>query len=413
MLKILRVHNFKTYLNAELRFGRQHLLIGKNNSGKTALVTLLNFIALTARAELDQASASVPGGLEEICNWYLNSDLIDISCTCELVYAGAPHHYTYALQLSRSGPRRSPTRQPPGLNVIAEQLSVTFGGHNQVLIENNGTEALLLDEQQAIAGGQPAVRTKTLAPQNASMLSKLYELPTNQRALLFRNYLNNWRYFSLSPLAMRAGLPETLNFSSTAGAPIMIWWTACDPVGSNLSTALFVLKSYDDRRYRRIIEHVKLVEPDLEAINYIPAPGKQPVPFISLAERPKASWQGLSDGTLRALGLALIIETASACSPPTNSVPCLSLIEEPENGIFPGLLRRFFDLFDDWAPTAQFFFTSHSPYFIDMFDDKRECVTILRRMKDRTELFTPPKAEPSNDDEPLSLSAQYASELFQ
>jgi predicted ATPase len=200
---------------------------------------------------------------------------------------------------------------------------------------------------------------------------------------------------------------------SQAGTASFPWWTACDPYGANLSSVLFILKSYDDRRYRRILDHVTMVEPALEAINYIPAPGQQPVPFVSLAGQPRASWQGLSDGTLRALGLALIIETASACSPPTNSVPSLSLIEEPENGIFPGLLRRFFDLFEDWAPTAQFFFTSHSPYFIDMFDDKRECVTLLRRAKDRTETFSPPKAPAVNGDEALTLSAQYASELFQ
>src|SRR5262249_26871484 len=200
----------------------------------------------------------------------------------------------------------------------------------------------------------------------------------------------NWRYFSLSPLAIRLGSDETWrrSTSSPTGALPSAWWTACDPDGFDLSLVIFILKSFDDRRYRRIIQHVKMIEPALEAINFIPAPGQHPVPFVELNTQSRASWRGLSDGTLRALGLALIIETAGACSPPTNSVPCLSLIEEPENGIFPGMLRRFFDLFEDWAPTAQFFFTSHSPYFIDMFDDKRECVTILRQAKDRSETFS-------------------------
>jgi len=173
------------------------------------------------------------------------------------------------------------------------------------------------------------------------------------------------------------------------------------------------VKSFDDRRYRRIIELVKLVEPAFEAINYLVAPGQQPVPFVSLSNQSSASWVGLSDGTLRALGLALIIETAAACSPPTNTVPSLSVIEEPENGIFPGLLRRFFDLFEEWAPTSQFIFTSHSPYFIDMFDDKREWVTVFKKATDRSESFHPPKRELGNGDDRLTLSMEYASELFQ
>src|SRR5260370_11357173 len=150
-----------------------------------------------------------------------------------------------------------------------------------------------------------------------------------------------------------------------------------------------------------------MVEPSLEAINFIPAPGQQPVPFVALTNQPRASWQGLSDGTLRAMGLALIIETAAACSPPTNAVPSLALIEEPENGIFPGLLRRFFDLFEEWAPASQFIFTSHSPYFIDMFDDKREWVTILRKATDRSESSNPPMDEPGkNGDDRLTLSME-------
>src|SRR5262249_23479107 len=150
-----------------------------------------------------------PGGIEEICNWYLKSDQIDISCTCVLEFERAPHDYTYELQLSRVPSSGSPSSKQPGLSVISERLSANSGGHNLVLIDNDGREALLLHEQQAIAGGQTPHRAKTLAPKNATMLSKVYELATNPRAILFRNYLRNWRYFSLSPLAIRTGWDET------------------------------------------------------------------------------------------------------------------------------------------------------------------------------------------------------------
>jgi predicted ATPase len=245
------------------------------------------------------------------------------------------------------------------------------------------------------------------------MLSKVYETGTNKRTILFRDYLRNWRYFSLSPLAIRLGSADARRWSPTqSGAPPFFWWTACDPDGSNLSDVLFILKSSDDRRYLRLIQHVKMIEPSLEGINFIPAPGQPPVPFVALGEQSRASWHGLSDGTLRVLGLALIIETAAACSPPTNSVPALSVIEEPENGIFPGVVRQLFDLFEEWSPTSQYIFTSHSPYFIDMFDSKREWVTILRKADDRTESFSPPRTESENG-ERLGLAAEYASELYQ
>ncbi len=415
MLKTLKVHNFKTFLNTELRFGKRHLLIGKNNSGKTSLVKALDFLAWTAKTELDKAVSTVPGGIEEICNWKLKSDEISITAECALEFDGLPHDFTYELHLERRSGSRAATSGQDDVSVVSEQLSVAVGGRHFVLLQNNGKEAALLHEDQALAGNQQPHRARTLSPKNATMLSRVFELESNRRTVLFRSYLQNWRYFSLSPFAIRHGSDEIGRGSSASLTPpgVFHWWTACDPLGFGLSHSIYQLKNYDDRRYRRIIEQVKMIEPSLEAINFIPAPGQQPVPFITLTNQPRASWQGLSDGTLRALGIALIVETAAACSPPTNSVPSLSFIEEPEDGIYPGVLRRFYDLFEEWAPTSQFIFTSHSPYFIDMFDDKRESVTIFRKATDRSESLTPPRAEVQNGDDRLTLSDEYALELYQ
>jgi predicted ATP-dependent endonuclease of OLD family len=40
MLKRLKVHNFRSFLNFEVNFSPLHLVIGKNNSGKTNLNNL-------------------------------------------------------------------------------------------------------------------------------------------------------------------------------------------------------------------------------------------------------------------------------------------------------------------------------------------------------------------------------------
>ena len=65
------------------------------------------------------------------------------------------------------------------------------------------------------------------------------------------------------------------------------------------------------------------------------------------------------------------------------------------------------------APRAQFIFTSHSPYFIDLFDAERDAVTVLKRATDRSELETPPKpAALTESDERLTLSEEYATELI-
>ena len=193
-----------------------------------------------------------------------------------------------------------------------------------VLLESDGRQAHLLHESEFERTGETQT-ADTLAPRDASMLSKLYELETNPRAILFRRYLSNWLYYALSPLAMRIGWREF------PAAPQVL-----SSSGHNLANVLFHLKNMDESSYRWILEQVRAhMEPGLEAINFIPSPDQTPVPMIHHRLRPRASWHGLSDGTIRFLALCLVIETAAR----SREVPIFSVIEEPENGLFPGILR--------------------------------------------------------------------------
>ncbi len=112
------------------------------------------------------------------------------------------------------------------------------------------------------------------------------------------------------------------------------------------------------------------------------------------------------------MALALIAESVGGVSDVAGpNVSPLVTIEEPENGIYPGQLRAFFDLFEEHAPSGQFIFTSHSPYFIDFFDGCRDSVTLLRRANERTEIVRVPPADDQDPDRPM-LADQYSMELF-
>jgi len=233
------------------------------------------------------------------------------------------------------------------------------------------------------------------------MLSNLNELETNRRAILFRQYLRSGAYFTLSPYHMRygwrkAGQAQALTF-----------------LGENLATSVFHLKNQDERRYRRLLDRVRPFEAGLDAINFYVAPDQGILPFVSLSQKERASWLGLSDGTLRALALSYLIEVADLFSQQEGSPPPLIVIEEPENGIYGGLLRKLLEEFDNCAPAAQFIFTSHSPYVIDLFDHDPSAVTLLRRERERTvvqrlsaDATVPPP------DERLTLSEKYFSEIL-
>jgi len=402
MLKSIKLHNFRTYLNTSVDFSARHLLIGRNNSGKTNLTRAMKFLSATSLSDLAQASAHVAGGSNEIPNWYLRNDVVQIACACDLVLAGASCHFEYELDLSIA----------PGiggqaeLRLAREQLRMTAPGFaNTVLLANDGHQAVMLHEPNHLQGREPRTLSTIapmtpIAPAGATMLSKLYEADSNQRAIAFRRYLSGWAYFALNPESMRYGSQQSVDSLALA------------PDGQNLAYVIYQLKNLDELRYRRVIDHVRILEPELVAINYVPTPGQPPVPFVALERQPRSSWVGLSDGTLRALALATIVELGAGVDSFVHR-PTLSIIEEPENGIAPPYLRRLFDLFEERAPAGQFIFTSHSPYFIDMFDGERRAVSVLRRAADRTLVDTPTShGEADFADDRLTLSEEYATELI-
>lgn len=401
MLKSLKLHNFKTFLNAEISFTQRHLLLGRNNSGKTNLASAIRFLSHSATADFETATARVPGGIWDLANRFLKSNEITLSCRCELEFDSEPCEYEYTLKLSLGDAHGMSGSSKIEASVLEERL--WFDGPNvrdAVLIENDGREAQMLHEEQARSSDEPH-RAKTLAPKGATMLSKLYDLESNRRAILFRNYLRSWTYYSLSPLAMRLG-------TEVGQRPAWV----LDSEGANLASAIFELKNIDERSYRRLIQHVQIVEPSLEAVNFVPVPNQPPVPFVDLSEARRTPWNSLSDGTLRVMGLALCIEQASRLATPNALSSTLTAIEEPENGIFPGELRRIMELFEEWAPLSQFLFTTHSPYVIDLFDGKRGSVTLLRKERDRTEVSTAPNIDAIPEDDRFTLATEYAAELL-
>jgi predicted ATPase len=71
----------------------------------------------------------------------------------------------------------------------------------------------------------------------------------------------------------------------------------------------------------------------------------------------------------------------------------LTIIEEPENGLFVGHLKPLFQRIDPQGGGGQFIFTTHSPYFIDLFDDHLDGVHVLRPGKPSSVLVRPDPAK--------------------
>ncbi len=368
MLRRLRIDNFKSLINIEVQPSAVNLLIGRNNSGKTNLCQALCFLSTSVQTPLDHAAATVADPWT-LTNTYLKRDLMTFEVECDLDGPDGVLTFDYTLVLRASA---APHAGPLGRELVVsdERLSVSGGifGSGARLLENQSGAVRLLHEGRHAAGMEDAF-VETTAPTNGTMLQRLYDRQHNGAANGFKDYLASWRYYDFEPCRLR-------DAQSTVPAVLM-------PDGANMSLLLYQLKTMRERDYRRLLDLVREIEPKLDALNFVP-PSQESV-FMFMADQQNNIFtpRALSNGTLRYLALAYVLLFEA-------SEPRIVLIEEPENGLHVGHLKRLLSLVPSGDQAGgQVIFTSHSPYFIDLFDEHLDGLLLARSAGTHSEIVKP------------------------
>jgi predicted ATPase len=371
MLERFRVNNFKSLINVEFRPAGLNLLVGANNAGKTNLCHALRFLALTTRMPLDDAARRCTAEPWNLLNVYAGDDALDLEADCTLRSEGEVLRFTYKLLLA--GERNSGSKSVTGpFTVRSELLKVTGEtGGDRVLLDNSAGTVKLFHERSP--GPDPYV--STTSPLNATMLFRLFDLQTNRRANLLKRYLGSWGYYNLEPAELRSNVARPMD-------------RVLEASGSNLCSVLYTLHNERPRDERKLVEAAKLVEPRLDLISFQSPDPEHVYMFFEDKEGHRFGVQNVSDGTLRFLGMCFLVlanrqESSGLPAPP------VVMIEEPENGIFVGHLKSLFERIDPSGADGQFIFTSHNPYFIDLFDGTLDGLHVVKWETSYSRVFRP------------------------
>jgi predicted ATPase len=358
MLKRFRANNFRSLLNLEFQPAGINLLVGPNNAGKTNLCCAIRFIGHSSQHPLDVALLGAIGERWNVTNLYApEAKNLDFEVECDLHYQGQPLRFSYSLRLdSVRSDARTETAGAESLSVIEETLKAS-GGHfaDTILLENRAGRVRMLHERGFVEQRPRApYYAEATAATNATMLCQLYELENNPRAILFRRYLQSWSYYSFNAETLR--LPDV---ARDDGALLS--------TGANLSRAMFDLHNQKPRLERKLIEAFRKLEPKLDLFSFS-APDPEHVHLFAEDEKGhRFSARSLSDGALRFLAIAYVM-LAAAQQAETSGFAPLILIEEPENGLYVGHLKPLLQRVEPDGKLGQFIFTTHSPYFVDLFD---------------------------------------------
>lgn len=376
MITELQVENFKSFGPgmAPLALGPLNFVVGANASGKTNLLSSLRFLKIALLQNVDIAVGEFEGPGEvrnKIQRERKEMKPVRLRLKIggdklgQIRFAKAPAKhakgFTYLIEIDV----RSNDEEPV---VLKEFLSAEFADHenrpssyrmtrtqNQVTIEDG------------VTGHSPA-EPIPIPPQDSSRLAAGTGFFSPPLAL-FRNYIEGWSFFNISPLVARQPCKEVPDL-------------ALGESGENLAAILHKLEKQGGERIslEQIVAGLRGAVPGFKTVRTkaLEVEGKWTFQVVEDRIRGAINPRSVSDGTIRLLAMMVIAHASSRRS-------TLLAIEEPENGLHPHLSQHVVGLLRTASATRQVLATTHNPSFLDELEphevilcDKRDGFTTVR-----------------------------------
>ncbi len=359
MITLLKVRNYKSLENVELPLGPLHVLVGPNNSGKSNLFDVFQFLndlaVIGGQAVLSRGGFSqiVWGGdVKRTISFEVHARLKngdaqkDDELTYYLELGGGPQLFAIAKErlTIAAGPKGKKTLLT--YPVANNNFSVTDLKGNKVALSRSH-DRLVFEQFQHEAHHGPLAR--------------------------FGRELLSWSVYNFEPSALHQPnfVKQEFHFQ---------------PTGENFSSVMHSLQSEHAGKFSEIESLLKRTLPEVR--NLFTALTKEGRTYVSWEEESmplRVPVWAMSDGALRLLG-----QLAALFSPVQ---PALACFEEPENYVHPALLTVIADAIKCASAEKQVLISTHSPYLLDFFSpenliiaEKKKGQTMFEFVKDKKSL---------------------------
>jgi predicted ATPase len=414
MITRLQVRGFKNLTDVDVRFGPLTCVAGPNGVGKSNLFDVIALLSsLAAGRTLDTAAGAIRGThrRQEVRHLFqVRSEGVgqELSLEVEMIVPRSGHDFLLKPVTASNTFLRYELRLvlAPGaggigttLRIAHEELSAilpkswerclafesTPAWRDSVLhstregryvrTEGETNEAVVkmfADTDVGRGRGRPTLAYAADLPQ--TMLSTAQDGAAHPTAVLARREMMSWIQLALEPSALRA--------SDELHAPVSM-----DENGRHLARLLFTLQQRDANTWTRVANHLAELVEEVRSVR-VELDEKRELLTVMVTDRygVELPASGLSDGMLRFLALAVMLE-----DPAPRGVICL---EEPENGVHPrrvpivlDLLRKMVVSLDHAVdadnPLRQVMLNTHSPIVVaQVLEDElllaRAGATLLR-----------------------------------
>jgi len=365
-IKELNIKGFRSLKDVTFKPGKLNVLIGPNGSGKSNLMRFMELISASTQKRLDKFILS-NGGMESIL-WNGSCENIN----WRLHFTGKPLagdrdngiDFTYEVELARKG-------KTSGVEFRSEIL--TNAAQNKIIVSKSNDSFKYSDD------------IKTADDTHGQFLDE--GIPTNETFLgsfIYAGYVSKLLHCIQNDLSniliyhdIDFGKNSMIRQSTVARHEKVI-----EPDGQNLVAVLHTLYT-ENREFRISLDKAMRAAfgNEYEELIFPPAADQRIQMRLRWRSLSKAQASAdLSDGTLKFLFLLTLLLHPEP--------PSILAVDEPENGLHPSMLPIIAELANELSETNQIIFTTHSPQFLDAFEDETPTTTVVSCSKGETILKT-------------------------
>ena len=391
MIRALSLTNFRSHAQSTLLMEPMTLMVGPAGSGKSNVFKAMVVLQNSVHRMLVEM---FPPGLGEFhwvrSRWANETD--PIAFRVEIVQLPEFPGITaeYILKIADS---------PAGLYVLEETLARREGQQRAEWVFQRRRNRTQMGEFGVVEWDMPTVLHRVWHGDSVKQ-----EAPNVKFARAVATALSRFGYYHLEVSELKSlGIGEPANRIGYYGQNLadFIAWTKSEPKNGVI--------------YEAILAEMRQLLPSLESVIVTQTSSdKQGLAFTFKEHHGYIAAPDMSDGTMLTLGMLCILN-----APQKPEVLC---IEEPETGLHPGRLRWLFEKFvtlayppPGHAPT-QVVLTTHSPSFVDLFNDMLPSVQVVEQHDGQTKISPLPEILNRlhiSDEKQEGVGYQWATGLFE
>lgn len=374
-MKILRldIEGYRSLKKVTWKPGDLNILIGPNGSGKTNVVDILELIAVSAQGRLREYVLGQGGITPLLWDQKARSIFIELETSpIDPDRDESRDSLTYRLELRRLGSTSSYRIER---ELLGNYWKVKQGWSDKPFkfLERDAERAVVFDEDE-----HALVAYDEVSPEETLLSTAAGPFLANKFVTAFQKNLASWVVYR--------GL-DTGRDAPIRRPVITRYETRVAEDGRNLVSVLHTFYT-GDREFNQDLNRgmTAAFGEEYQELQFTPVADQRiqlGVWFRGLSSIRSAA--DLSDGTLRFLYLLTLLASPQP--------PCLMAVEDPEEGLHPGMLPIVAEFGADAANRSQIILTTHSPEFLDSFKACLPTTTILGCFDGETKLAVPTREQ--------------------